>query len=248
MLRLGRWIPLWATFIFLGVMQPITYKLLPSLLSVGNLPEGTVIHIPSPAPGEVLVSVVGQYNQLGVLALILVAMGSIAGERNTVGEWLWSKPIVLYQYVLAKFLVLFITSFTAILVGFGLAGYYTEQLIGAISWSALAQGVLLYGLYLAFLISLILCTSALANSPTVAGGLALILIIAINLAPPLLWDSPHFVPGLLSLLSTTMNQAAWTSTTPSWEPVLTTGLATFFLLGIQLPILSYKANLTGAKP
>lgn len=245
MLRLGRWIPLWATFIFLGVMQPITFKLLPSLLSMGNLPEGTVIQIPPPTPGEVLNGVVGQYNQLGLLALILVAMGSIAGERHAVGEWLWSRPVVLYQYVLAKFLVLFTAALSAILLGFSLAGYYTQQLIGAVSWSALFQGALLYGLYAAFLISLILCASAIAKTPTIAGGLALIVIITLNLVPPLVWDSPHFISGLLALLGTIFNQTAWTYFSPAWEPVLTTALATLFLLGVQLPILAQRKLLEG---
>jgi hypothetical protein len=156
--------------------------MLPLILgSASNLPKGTVIQIPPPTVDQVLNGITGQFNQLGMIALILVGMGLIAGERKAVGEWLWSKPVNIYHYVLAKFIVLFLPTAFSSLLGFGLGGYYTAQLIGQVDWSVLGQGALLYLLYQAFLISVILLASSLVMNPTLAGGLALLVIIPLNM-------------------------------------------------------------------
>ena len=238
MFRLGRWIPLVAIYLFLGVLQPVTFKLLPVILdSASNLPKGTVIQIPPPTVEQVLNGIIGQYNQLGMLALILVGMGLIAGERKAVGEWLWSKPVALYQYILAKFTVLFLVAAISSLVGFGLGGYYTAQLIGPVDWNVLWQGALLYVVYQAFLISVILLASALVTNPTLAGGVALLVIVPINMLG-IVWHQ-NFVPGLMALIQTRFSQIAWSGGAP-WEPVVTTVLGTLLLLALQFPLLAWR--------
>lgn len=238
MIRLGRWIPLVAVYLFLGVLQPITFKLLPVILnSASNLPKGTVIQIPPPTVDQVLNGIIGQFNQMGTLALILVGMGLIAGERKAVGEWLWSKPIALYQYIMAKFTVLFLVGAMASLMGFGLGGYYTAQLIGRVNWNVLWQGALLYVVYQAFLISVILLASALVTNATLAGGVALLIIVPINMLG-IVWHQ-NFVPGLLVLIQTRFSQIAWSGGAP-WEPVVTTILGTLLLLGLQFPLLTWR--------
>lgn len=239
MIRLGRWIPLAAVYLFLGVLQPVTFKLLPTILgSASNLPKGTVIQIPTPTVDQVLNGIIGQYNQLGILALILVGMGMIAGERKAVGEWLWSKPVRVHHYILAKFLVLFLVAALASLTGMGLGGYYTAQLIGPVDWNVLWQGALLYVLYQAFVISVILLASALMTSPTLAGGVALLVIAGMNMLQ-LIWRE-HFVPGLLTLIQAVFSQTAWSGRGPAWEPIMTTLVGVLLLLGLQFPLLVWK--------
>jgi len=240
MVRLGRWIPLVAVYLFLSVLQPITSKLMPVILSsASNLPKGTVIHIPPATVDQVLYSIIGQYNQLGILALILVGMGMIAGERKLVGEWLWSKPVNLTHYVLAKFSVFFLVAALSSLIGLGLGAYYTSQLIGPVNWNVLCQGALLYVLYQAFLISVILLASALVTSPSLAGGVALIIIVFVNVLLPMVWQG-HFVAGLLELIQVTFSQTAWSRSTPFWEPIVTTLIGTALLIGLQIPLLAWR--------
>ncbi|MHB8125344.1 MAG: ABC transporter permease [Desulfitobacteriaceae bacterium] len=238
MIRLGRWIPLVAVYLFLGILQPITFKMLPVLLgSASNLPKGTVIQIPPPTVDQVLNGIIGQYNQLGMIALILVGMGLIAGERKTVGEWLWSKPVIMYQYILAKFTVFFLIAGFASLLGMSLGGYYTAQLIGPVDWTVLWQGALLYLLYQSFLISVILLASSLVTNPTLAGGVALLVIVPINMLG-IIWHQ-NFVPGLLTLIQMRFSHTPLSGETP-WEPVITTLLGTLFLLGLQFPLLAWR--------
>ncbi len=240
MVRLGRWIPLVAVYLFLGVLQPITSKLMPVILSsASNLPKGTVIHIPPPTVEQVLNGIIGQFNQLGILALILVGMGMIAGERKLVGEWLWSKPVNMTHYVLAKFSVFFLVAALSSLIGLGLGAFYTVQLIGPVNWNALCQGALLYVMYQAFLISVVLLASALVTSPSLAGGIALIIIVLVNFLLPMFWQG-HFVSGLLELIQVTFSQSDWSRSTPVWEPILTTLIGTALLVVLQIPLLAWR--------
>lgn len=240
MVRLGRWIPLLGVYVFLGILQPITFKLLPTIMgSASNLPKGTVFHIPPPTVDQVLYGIIVQYNQLGILALILVGMGMMAGERKLVGEWLWSKPVHITHYVLAKYSVLFLVAALASLIGLGVGAYYTAQLIGPVHWNALCQGALLYVLYQAFLISVILLASALVTSPSLAGGVALIFIVLVNVLLPMVWPG-HFVAGLLELIQTTFSQTVWSRSMPVWEPIATTLLGTVLLIGLQIPLLAWR--------
>jgi len=240
MVRLGRWIPLVAVYLFLAILQPITSKLMPSILgSATSLPKGTVIHIPPATVDQVLYGIIGQYNQLGILALILVGMGMIAGERKLVGEWLWSKPVNLIHYVLAKYSVFFLVAALSSLIGLGLGAYYTTQLIGPVDWNILWQAALLYVLYQAFLISVILLASALVTSASLAGGIALIIIVFVNVLLPMVWQG-HFVAGLLQLIQATFSQTAWSGSMPVWEPIVTTFLGTVLLIGLQIPLLAWR--------
>lgn len=240
MVRLGRWIPLVTVYLFLGILQPIMSKLMPTIISsAGKLPKGTVIHIPPPTVDQVLNTIIGQYNQLGIITLILVGMGMIAGERKLVGEWLWSKPVNLTHYVLAKYSVFFLVAALASLIGLGLGAYYTAQLIGPVDWNALCQGALLYVLYQAFLISVILLASALVTSPSLAGGVALIIIVLVNVLLPMVWQG-HFVAGLLELIQATFSQTVWSRSLPVWEPIVTTLIGTALLIGLQIPLLAWR--------
>lgn len=75
------WIPI--VFILFGIIEPMTNYFMPQILdSVGNLPDGAVIEIPPPEPEEILVAVMGQYQLIGILVLVLAYMGSVAGERK----------------------------------------------------------------------------------------------------------------------------------------------------------------------
>jgi len=240
MVRLGRWIPLVAVYLFLGISQPITQKLMPAILSSAtNLPKGTVIHISPATVDQVLYGIIGQYNQLGILALILVGMGMIASERKLVGEWLWSKPVNITHYVLAKYSVFFLVAAIASMIGLGVGAYYTSQLIGPVNWNVLWQGALLYVLYQAFLISVILLASALVTSASLAGGVALIIIMFVNMLLPMVWQG-HFVAGLLLLIQVTLSQTPWPGSTSAWEPIITTLIGTVFLMGLQIPLLAWR--------
>jgi|SRR5699024_9619374 len=76
------WVPL--VFILLCLMDPLTYYFLPEIMdTVGNVPEGMQFELPDMTGPEVMMVSVEQLSLFGVLIIILIAMGTITGERKS---------------------------------------------------------------------------------------------------------------------------------------------------------------------
>jgi len=99
------WVPI--SFILIGVMDPLSTYYLPQILNtIGDLPEGAVIDIPTPPAPEVLMMSLANYNLLGILIIILTTMGLISGERKSgVAGMILVKPVSYFSFVTAKCIV-----------------------------------------------------------------------------------------------------------------------------------------------
>ena len=147
------YIPL--VFILLGILQPVTSYYMPQIIDkAGNLPEGTVIEIPVPTSGEVLVQTLGQYGQMGALIIILSFMGIIAAERSSgVAGLILVKPVSFVSYITSKWVSASIITAVSYLLGMLASYYYTILLIGDIEFLIFLKGTLVYGLWLILLVS-----------------------------------------------------------------------------------------------
>ena len=64
-------------------MEPITNHFLPEIMkSVGNMPEGMDFLWPEFRGEDIFVSLLGQYQFIGILIIVLAFMGTISGERK----------------------------------------------------------------------------------------------------------------------------------------------------------------------
>jgi ABC-2 type transport system permease protein len=188
-------------FVFLGVSQPIIIKLLPTLMkSASNLPQGAIIQIPTPPPAAVIAGAFGSFNQLGLITLILVVMGAVAGERlSGVAATVLSKPVGRRSYLLAKMASYGLLTAFSLLLGLAAAAYYTGLLIGPVEWAAVANGYGLFLPYLLLVVALTLSCSTLLPSPVAAGGTSVLLLVALNLIPKYLGESIASIsPGALT--------------------------------------------------
>jgi len=172
-------------FALLGLGQPVALKLLPLLMqSASNLPPGSVIQIPTPAPGAVVAGIVGQFSQMGVLVLVLVSMGAIAGERlSGVAATVLAKPVGRGAYLAAKAAALGLLAAASVALGLGLGAYYTQVLLGPVNWVAAGLGTLLDLPNLLLPVAVTLAFSAFLPSPLAAGGAGIATVIGLNLVP-----------------------------------------------------------------
>ncbi|MDF2630825.1 MAG: hypothetical protein K0R39_4656 [Symbiobacteriaceae bacterium] len=172
-------------FVLLGLTQPVTYKMLPQLMkSASNLPPGAVIDIPLPPAGDVVAMALGQFNQLGILILVLVAMGAVAGERATgVAATVLTKPVGRGAYLGAKAIAYGLLAVVSGVLGMAAAAYYTQVLIGAINWTDAAVGTVLYLPNLLLAVALALCCSTFMKTPLAAGGVGLAGVVVLNMVP-----------------------------------------------------------------
>ncbi|RLL40353.1 ABC transporter permease [Oceanobacillus piezotolerans] len=174
------WVPL--VFILLAIMEPLSTYYMPEILdAVGGLPEGTVLDMPELPPGDVLMLSLAQFSSLGVLLIVLLSMGTIAGERKSgVAELILVKPVSYTNYITAKWLALFILVFIAFLLGLAGGFYYTTILFGELPMSAFFYTLLFYSLWLAFVVTISIFYNTIFNSPGLVAFASIATIILMS--------------------------------------------------------------------
>lgn len=175
------WVPI--AFILLGVMDPLTTYYLPQILdSVGGLPEGTVIEMPTPPAPEILLMSIGQYNMLGVLIIVLITMGSISGERKSgVAGIILVKPVAFSSYITAKWAGILLITWVSFFLGLLASWYYVGILFDWIPFGDFIQAFFLYGIWLSFVLTLTIFFNSFFKSPGVVGFVSIATILILSL-------------------------------------------------------------------
>lgn len=192
------WVPL--VFIVLGILQPVTSYYMPIILEkAGSLPDGTIIEVPLPSGAEVLAATLQQFGTMGVLVLVLVFMGVVSSERNSgAASLILVKPISTFAFISSKWLAMLLLSLASLLLGYAASWYYTGLLFDVVPFTLFGGSFLVYGLWLSFVMAIILLFSTLLRSAAGAAfstlGFAVILSLLAGMFPKYLgWN-----PGALS--------------------------------------------------
>lgn len=190
-----------AVFALMGIMQPVTMKMLPEIMKPGsNLPKGAVIQIPLPPPGEVMASVIGAFGQIPLMVLVLTVMGAIAAERASgVAATVLTKPVGRGGYFAAKAIAYSLLATVGLWVGLLGSAYYTQALIGPVDWHAVTLACLLYLPNMLLVVAVTLCYSAFLPSQVAAAGAGIVTVMVLNILPKYLGDFIASVyPGALT--------------------------------------------------
>ena len=181
------WIPL--VFIIFGIIEPITNHFLPEIMkSVGNMPEGTEFIWPEFQGEEIFMSLLSQYQFIGILVIVLAFMGSISGERKSgTATLLYVRPISFRDYFLSKWLVINGIVLGSVWLGFFAAWYYINILFNHVDAGSVIQFIATYSLWIIFVVTVVLAFSA-AFSTGVGATLALIVIIIFQAADSLIGE------------------------------------------------------------
>jgi ABC-2 type transport system permease protein len=181
-------------FVAVGIVSPLTAKYLAEILkaAVGD-------QLPVPIPPADAATAIGQLQknlgQLGALAAIALAMGSVSGEldRGTAALVL-AQPVARPAFLLAKLAGIGIVLGVSTLLGVVVAWAYTMILFGPVpllGWVALA---VLSWLALFAWAAITFLASTATGSTTAAAGIGFVALIAISLVA--------VVPALDHLLPT----------------------------------------------
>lgn len=193
------WVPL--VFVVLGITQPVTSYYMPVILEkAGNLPEGSVIEIPLPGGGQVLADTLSQFGIMGLLILALAFMGTVSGDRNSgASSLVLVKPISFGTYIFSKWMSMLTLSWSALLMGYAAAWYYTWLLIEKVAFGPFFLSYALYGLWFTFILTATLLFSTLLRSAAGAAfsslGLAVLLSLLSGLMPKYLGWTPGSITG-----------------------------------------------------
>ena len=211
-----------------GIASPLLARYTPELLGMIGTDEGIVIDVPPPTSVDAVAQFVRNIGQTGVLAAILLAMGSVATEkeRGTAAMWL-TKPVSRGSFLAAKEIGI-AAVLAAGIVAAGLAGFiYTSLLFevpGAGGWALMCFLLLLQ--VLAYAAATFL-GSTLTQSPLAAAGVGIgaLTVIAILGALPVVgaWTPSALADAALAI-------GAGTEPEHTWQPIV----ATLLLVGAVL--------------
>lgn len=204
---------LWRTFrlpallllgLFFAILDPIGAEYMPQImekLMTGT--EGITIVMPEMGPVDSMASFFGDLAQIGAFILIVIAMGTVANERERgISAWVLTRPVGRLPYFWSKFaaysagILLTVSSSTL------LAALYTTSLMGAPPLSPTIWGAVFMALYLELILAITLSASALLRGQIAAGGAAFAFLILLWL-PQLFLDQTDlgkYMPYRLSSL------------------------------------------------
>ncbi|MFK3939342.1 ABC transporter permease [Alkalihalobacillus sp. NPDC078783] len=192
------WIPI--VFILLGVMQPISSYFMPELLDTfGGLPEGTVLRMPTPTGAEVFIQVVSNYGLLGVLILVLSAMGVVSAEKQSgAAAMVMIKPVSYTAYILSKWAGLITITLVSLMIGSIASWYYTNLLIGTVPFDRMAQSVLIYSLWLVFVVTLTLFFSTVMKGNGSVAFLTILVVFTLSALTSFMGEKMSWSPAAMT--------------------------------------------------
>lgn len=201
-----------AVFFVFGLSTPLLLKYMHALVPAdgfaGILPQFTAADSAS--------GYIDTLGQVGLIAAILVAMGSVAAERESgTAAMILAKPAGSGRFIVAKLAALAVTFGMGIAIGAVGCYIYTVILFGSPGGFNFLVANLIGWLYLLFCLSVTVMYSCFFRSQLAAGGLALVTLVAIagTATLPVLKD---YSPGALIALSQTWSTGG---DAISWAPL-----------------------------
>lgn len=239
-----KWLWMPVIFVLFGLTEPLTAYYLPDILnSVGDLPEGTIIEIPTPSSGEVLISTIGQFNTFGVLIIVLAFMGIVSGERKSGrAAMVLVKPISYSAYIYSKWLASMVLVWSSYIVGMLASWYYINLLFEDIKAGLFLQTLGVYGVWLTFILTLVIFFSSLVKTSGLAAFYTLGISIILTFLSSSLPETLKWSPAQLTVYSSNiLLQKTWPHDLTI--TLLFTGLFCLLIM-IVVPSLFKKKELT----
>ncbi|HEX8938585.1 MAG TPA: ABC transporter permease [Candidatus Limnocylindrales bacterium] len=185
-------------FALFGILSPLTAKYLPDILKAvggGQIPLGL---IPPPRTSDAVDQFLKNIVQFGALAGILLAMGSVATEKDRgTAALVLTKPVSRAAFLAAKLVAIGLDLLVATVVAGALAWTYTLLLFGALPVAGFAAMVLAVWLVLLVFAALTFVGSTLARSAIAGAGLGVLFLVVSQVVAALPVVGKYTPQGLL---------------------------------------------------
>ncbi|MCZ7661485.1 MAG: ABC transporter permease [Thermoleophilia bacterium] len=181
-----RFIILPLVFVFFGIGGPTLIRLLPVLLR--STPADLQISLPDFGPADGLAQFLELSRQLGLLAVVVIYMGIVAGERREgMLALLFVKPISRLAYLASRWGVNAAYVAVSFLAGSGFALMYTHLLLGRPEYGTMAVVTALYLSYVVLAYSWTTFFSTWMRNPAAAAGLSILMLFVLPVVG-ILWQ------------------------------------------------------------
>ena len=183
-------------FVLIGLSSPLLARFTPEILKAvagDQLP----IQLPPPTAADAVAQLAKNLNQFGALIAILLAMGSVATEKERgTAALILSKPVSRAGFLVAKLAAIAVTLGVAVALAIAGAWFYTLVLFAPLPiGGTIAAGVLDWLLLLAWA-ALTFLGSTLTRSALAAAALGIVALIVVGVlsaVPPI---APWLPTGL----------------------------------------------------
>jgi ABC-2 type transport system permease protein len=186
-------------FVLIGLGSPVLAKYTPDIVRLAA--SSIEIHVPTPTIKDAVDQLIKNLGQVGVLTAILLAMGSVAGEKESgTAAFVLVKPVSRLAFLGAKFSGLALTMATAVLLcGFS-AFLYTALLFAPLSLPGFGAACVVMLLGLLEIAAITFLGSTLVRSPVPAAGIGVVGLVIAGIVSSLP-NVGHFTPFGLNELA-----------------------------------------------
>lgn len=209
------------TAVFFAILEPLTARYMPEILSwLAEELEGLLEILPQMGPVDAMISFLGDLTQVVALVLIVIAMGAVALERERgITAWVLSRPVGRGRYIWSKFYSLVIALVIAIAAAGALVITYTGSLLGPVPLAGAIWTLIYAGIYLKLILAVTVAASTVFRSQLAAGGTGIAFLFLVWLPGLVLGDLPtvRYFPHTLAGQSYGLltGQFAWTEFLPA---------------------------------
>ncbi|MEH7727237.1 ABC transporter permease subunit [Bacillus altitudinis] len=131
-----------------------------------------------------------KFDSLGVFILIMIVMGTIAGERASgVTAMIMVKPISRMSYYASKICAYACLTLFSLIVSVLASIYYVDIQFGHVAWGDVLKGTLLYYPNLLLIVVSTICASAFFKRSVTAGGVSLLINLILFTVPSFYEDT-----------------------------------------------------------
>lgn len=183
-LRTNRFIAVAAVFVLFGILGPLTDRYMKELFdAVGTQGGGVTFQVPPPSLEGAATQILKNLSQFGIICALLLAMGSVAWEkeRGTAGMIL-TKPASRAAFLAAKLVAISLTLGFAVILGCGFAYGYVLLLYPSVYplGGYVAMALLMWWMCVAFA-AITMLGSTLTRSAIAAAGIGLLAMLAFGI-------------------------------------------------------------------
>jgi ABC-2 type transport system permease protein len=197
--RTGRLVAVAAVFVLFGILGPLTDRFMKQLFdAIGTESGGMTFQVPAPSLAGASVQILKNLSQFGIVCALLLAMGSVAWERErgTAGMIL-AKPASRAAFLAAKLVAISINLAVSVALGCGLAYLYVALLYPAAFpvGGYLAMSLLLWWMLVIFA-AITMLGSTITRSAIAAAGIGLVALLVLGILGALPVIGPYMPSSL----------------------------------------------------
>ena len=201
--RTHRWTIIVGVYVAFAVIGAFSARFMGEIMT--NFATDIVVEVPDPRPVDGVGQFLGNVTQIGLLAIVIVAAGSLTVDARTEvaaflrGRVERARTLLWPRYTVVAGLAVF-----SLVLGTAITWALTGVLIGGLPAPPMIVGTLYGSVYLLFAVAVVAAVAGLVRGTTATvflSLLALLLLPVLGLFPPLQpWLPSHLVGAVASLV------------------------------------------------